>query len=111
MYTIDMQQIILKEMEKNYIESGFMYSGAMGISRIERICDDTNLNALNLMFDMIKNGLVVKRDCDSLSFELPVQKRKELIIKHNLAEEWEKKAKGFYPNHPEFGEVTKVMKN
>ena len=95
--------------EKNYIETGYMYSGNISpnIFEIIKICGKNN--SLNVLFSLVKKHILQKRNCQALSFELVIPRRKKLIKKHNLSKVWQKNAPYFYPND-EHGEVTHVMK-
>lgn len=95
--------------EKEYVKCGYMYSGSISpnYSEINKICGKKN--SLDVLFSLVKKHILQKRNCDALSFELVIPRRKKLIKKHNLAKVWQKYAPYFYPND-EHGEVTKVMK-
>ena len=105
----DVERKILELMEQEYIRKGYMYSGSISINnhRLLKIIGDDN--PVDVMFRMVKKGLIEKRKCEALAFQLPAQKRLQLIKKYNLAVEWEKTAPFFHPNSP-YGEVTSVYK-
>lgn len=100
---------VLEFMEQEYVRVGYMYSGGITINdqRLAKIIGDNH--PVDVMFSMAKKGLIEKRKCEALAFQLTAQKRLQLIQKHNLAVEWEKTAPFFYPNSPH-GEVTSVYK-
>ncbi len=96
---------IMKLFEKDYVEKGYIYSGSIPINASWLYHNRGNLDRL---LKLVKKGKIVQRECKGCSFELPVERRRELIEKHGLAEKWEKKAPYFYPNGP-YGEVTCVF--
>ena len=94
----------MKVFDKKYIEDGYIYSGSIPINASWLYHNKGNLDRL---LELVKKGKIVQRKCKGCSFQLPVERRKELIEKRGLAEKWEKKAPYFYPNGP-YGEVTSV---
>jgi len=102
---LNVKALILKAMEKEYIEKGFMYSGCMSIHELREIAGE---RVFDVVSEMMKEGLIERRNCEALAYELPKEKRKQLILEHNLAQVWEEKAPFFYPNAP-YGEVAEVF--
>jgi len=95
---------ILALFEKEYIENGYIYSGSIPQNGRIFYCNKANFEkALKL----VDEGKLEFRQSESRSFELPKQRRKELIEEHGLTEKWQQKAPYFYPNGP-YGEVTLV---
>jgi len=59
-----------------------------------------------LALSLVKEGKLQIRNCEGYAFELPKEKRRELITKFNLRERWSE----FYYCHPEW-EIQDVMDN
>lgn len=104
---MDKKEILQLFIDK-YIESGYMYSGAIPINAHWFYDKDKDVD---ILLELVNEGKLERRKCEATSFQLPIKVRKELIEKHNLAKRWEKEAPYFYPNHPDprIGEVTCVL--
>lgn len=89
-----------------YVEDGYIYSGSIPANHYAFYGNRANYERL---WELEKEGKIVRRECEAVAFQLPVEKRLELIREHNLDVEWQKKAPFFYPNGPK-GEVTEVKK-
>lgn len=98
---------LIEIFEKEYIKSGYMYGGCLRayghiLSRI------FGYPPIEVLFELVDEGKLERRNCDAFAFQLPIGRRAELIDQHNLAERWEREAPYFYPNS-EHGEVFRVM--
>jgi len=93
---------LLQLFEDEYIDSGYLYSGCIPANAtiFMKFKDHYEL-ALSL----VKEGKLQIRNCEGYAFELPKEKRRELITKFNLARRWSE----FYYCHPEW-EIDDVMK-
>ena len=93
---------LLKLFEDEYVDSGYLCSGCI-------LANATLFmkyrEHLELAYELVKEGKLQIRDCEGLAFELPKEKRRELVIKHNLIVKWQE----FYYCHPEW-EIEEVMK-
>ena len=94
---------LLAHFEQEYIRSGYIYSGSIPMNAT---IFHQNKGNLDKAFELVAEGKLEHRNSESRSFQFPISRRKELIEKNNLAEEWEKgDGRVFYPNGP-YGEVT-----
>ena len=94
---------IIEIFEQEYIKWGYLYSGSTS---------GTILNSIQnrkLIWELVSEGKLQKRDCDGLAFELVIKRRKQLIKEYDLSNVWEKNAPYFYPNQEPYGEVWKVL--
>lgn len=91
---------------EEYIKRGYIYSGSIPANHYVFYDNKANFDKL---LELQKDGKIERRNCEGFSFELSAQKRLQLILKHNLAVEWEKTGNVFYPNS-QYGEVTSVYK-
>ena len=94
---------ILRMFEREYIKKGYIYSGSFP----QNASVFRNRQNWEKAHDLVVEGKLQIRNCEGRSFELPVERRCELIEKHGLADEWEREAPFFHPNGP-YGEVTCV---
>ena len=110
MATKKMLRDLARMMERHYVEKGYMYSGSahpggialsLGISEDEALAD--------LLPAALAAGLIVVRNCQALSYELPAEARRALVEKHGLRVAWERDHHAFYPNDPTFGEIGRLF--
>jgi hypothetical protein len=95
---------ILRMFVKDYIKSGYLYSGSIPQNATVFYHNKTNYERA---LDLIKEGKLEFAKNEARSFILPLEQRKKLIENHGLADRWEKTAPYFHPNGP-YGEVTCV---
>lgn len=69
-----------------YINNGYLYSGSVPYDVL--IAKDFSILAID---NLLKNGVIQKRNCDGLAYELTSSKRKQLIAKHDLCSVWYEK--------------------
>jgi len=94
---------LLQLFEDEYIDSGYLHSGSIPANAMLF----TNYKEhYESALSLVREGKLQIRKCEALAFELPMEKRWELIIKFNLMERWRK----FYYCHPEW-EIRGVMKH
>ena len=94
-------------MERRYVSAGYMYSGSTHpeyIARELHLVDETALS--DLVSTALEQGLIVRRDCAAVSYQLPSSARRALVDKHNLRKVWMSQGSGyaFYPNEA-WGEI------
>jgi len=92
---------ILRMFVKDYIKSGYLYSGSIAYVFYH------NKTNYERALDLIREGKLEFAKNEARSFILPLEQRKKLIEKYGLADRWEKTAPYFHPNGP-YGEVTCV---
>ena len=93
---------LLKLFEDEYIDSGYLYSGCIPANAtIFRKYEEH----YELARSLVEEGKLQIRACEGYAFELPKQRRKELIREHNLIEKWRE----FYYCNPEW-EIESVMR-
>jgi len=93
---------LLKVFEDEYIEGGYVYSGCIpGNATIFQEYEEHR----KIAYSLVKEGKLQIRACRGFAYELPKQKRRELIEKYNLKERW----KEYYYCNPE-EEIADVMK-
>jgi len=80
---------------ENYISSGFMYDGSIPANADIFY---NNENNYKLALKLEKERFLQIRECEGYSFELTRKIRKNLFIKHNLREVWNKEHPEFYPD-------------
>lgn len=105
-----MKEEILKILADEYVAGGFLHSGSL-IPRViaDRVGSERDA-VLDNLTAMAEEGLVQRRSCQALAFELPGIRRAALIKQHNLREVWETGAgAAFYPNSSH-GEIAGVRK-
>ncbi len=69
-----------------YIEKGYLYSGSVPYDAL--IANGVSISAID---KLLKNGVIQKRNCDGLAYELTPSKRKPLVAKHDLCSIWYEK--------------------
>ena len=92
---------LLQLFEDEYIDSGYLYSGCIPANATLFM---KHKEHLELALQLVQEGKLQIRECDGFAFELPKERRRELIIKYNLGERW----KEYYYCHPEW-EIEEVM--
>ena len=92
---------LLKLFEDEYIDSGYLYSGCIPANAA---LFTEHREHSELALQLVKEGKLQIRNCEAFAFELPKEKRRELIIRHNLIERWRE----HYYCHPEW-EIQDVM--
>lgn len=95
---------ILQMFVKDYIKSGYLYSGSIPQNATAFYHNKGNYKRALELVDKRKLEFA---NNEARSFILPLAHRKKLIEKHGLAEKWEKEAPYFHPNGA-YGEVTQV---
>jgi len=94
---------LLQLFEDEYIDSGYLYSGCISANAA---LFTKYREHYELALSLVREGKLQIRNCEDFAFELPKEKRRELIIKFNLRERWSE----FYYCHPEW-EIQDVMDN
>jgi hypothetical protein len=100
---------VLGLLRDNYISQGYVYSGSMSPGLVARRLGVEAGKALEALVSLVERGIVKRRGCEALSFELPAVERLRLIIDHGLARRWEETAACFHPNEPT-GEVGRTRR-
>ena len=92
---------LLQLFEDEYIDGGYLYSGCIPANAT---LFTKHREHYELALSLVKEGKLQIRKCEGYAFELPKEKRRELITKFNLRERWSE----FYYCHPEW-EIQDVM--
>lgn len=98
---------IIRIFKKHYIQLGYIYSGCLS-SNTSIFLKEKQI--IKKLFALVNKGILQKRNCSGLAFELVPKIRKRIILKNGLMKKWEKEAPYFYPNHPVYGEIPNVIK-
>ena len=92
-------QKLFEKFLKAYCDRGYLYSGML-------LYDNHYKNEYE---ELEKLGLIQKRNCDGLAYELTEIERRKLITDCNLEKLWGKKASCFMIND-KFEEIEQVLK-
>lgn len=98
-----MARKLIAEFEAEYIEQGYMYGGCLSLEDIENaVGRDAAGSALA---EAEAAGAIRVRDCVAPRWELTPDRRKTLIVTHDLAAKWEQRAprppRPYAPSSPE----------
>lgn len=104
------QEQVLAAFESEYVSCGYMYSGGIGPEFAGRESGLGFDRALAAIKALTAAGVLRRRDCVAWRYELVPAERVKLIDAHGLREKWQDKASHFYPNHPEYGEIPRVLR-
>lgn len=107
--TLSVPALVIEIMSREYVDSGYMYSGGSHPSHIAHDCDVSVSAVLDALTALELQGKVERRSCASLSYQLAPALRWQLITDHDLSRVWEERAGFCYPN-AEHGEVTSVCR-
>lgn len=84
--TINNPEDLINLLREEYINNGYLYSGSMPFNSL--INKGFSRETINNLLD---DGLIQKRNCEGLAYELPTDERKILIAKHDLCSVWYEK--------------------
>lgn len=101
---------LLAAFEAAYVEYGYIYSGCLPPRYIrERVFAGDADKAARAVDELLGAGLIVRRKCDALNYELTAHARLALIERHRLALVWNRAEAGraFRPTARD-GEITRV---
>ena len=92
---------LYQEFKEVYIESGHRYSGAIS---------ETSSNRKEI-HELLECGLIQRRDCQAVSFELNVLERFSLIDEYDLPKKWKETGGSVFElNNGYFGELQRVLR-
>jgi hypothetical protein len=85
---------LIRAFQRNYIRQGYLYSGCI---RYERLRDRFGSAVQSLIDDLIQDGILQRRSCGALAYELVPSERSSLRERYALSDEWEQQELTFHP--------------
>lgn len=80
---VSKSQELLLFLQKEYIDTGYLYSGSWPYNSL--VEKGYNQKAIDELLD---KGLIQKRNCEGFTYELSVSKRHQLLSVHSLSSRW-----------------------